>query len=368
MSKMKLLVIPLLLAFTASYILISNDRETVPVAKEVTEKQPVLESKAVIDSCVGVKDVFPTTCLTQYFQDLASKTSFEESNALLEKYAKESNGFDGLCHSIGHEFGAWSYEKYGSEVLAQVTDICGFSVGHGMLQEAGKLLPKDQFLKDFSDFCKYSIELSGCVHGYGHGLWQSKYSTIEIGVVCTGVAASLQKLYPENSDPLISLCTEGWMMEDLINNPDFWGKDQTFDAALALCKGLSGEAFYGCSDIAISNWTISPKLYQKNPILAQNRLIIFRDYCTSLEGIAGNYCFGHLGYTISTVIAGASAGDKVAPLLIKFCSGDKSTYCIGSYINSIFGLLDGNVSFLNDLCKKLPFAWKETCNNESTPK
>ena len=366
MRKMKIILLALVLTFTSSYIFISKDRESVPVAKEVIVKQPVLESKVVIDSCVGVKDVFPTTCLTQYFQELASKTSFKESNALLEKYAKESNGFDGLCHSVGHDFGAWSYEKYGSAVLKQVTDICGFSVGHGMLQEAGKLLPKAQFLKDFSDFCKYSQELSGCVHGYGHGLWQSKYTTIEIGVVCTGVAASLQKLFPNNTDPLTSLCTEGWMMEDLINNPDFWGEDQTIEAAIALCKGLSGEAYYGCSDIAVSNWAISPKLYQKNPLLAQGRLTIFRDYCISLDGIAEKYCFGHLGYTISTVIAGATAGDKVAPLLIEFCSGDKSTYCIGSYINSIFGLLDGNVSFLTDLCKKLPVAWKETCKNESS--
>ena len=346
----------------------SNSPESNFANKESSSpKLPVLTPANVTKYCLGSKNPSRSECMIAFFKDYALKNSFVKSNATLSKLAAESNGFDGLCHSIGHAFGAWSIEQYGKAVITQVTDVCGFSVGHGMLQEAGKKFTRAEFSKSFADFCKYSTNVSDCVHGYGHALWQAKYKTLEIGEVCTKVSTTMLKLYPETNVSLLSLCTEGWMMEDLINDPQFWGEEQSIASSVRLCDGLSGYAYYGCSDIAVSNWAISPKLYHNNSSAAKKRLYQFRDYCLTLKEIPQGICFGHLGYTAVSVLNGPVLGDKVAPILTELCSGGPSQYCVGAYVNGVLGLLDNNKLFLTKLCQKLPKKWYVDCIRSTKP-
>ena len=330
-------------------------------------KKPILTPNNVVNYCSTAKNISRSECLVQFFKDYATKTSFSKSNATLANLATKTNGFDGLCHSIGHAYGAWAFDHYGKAVLTQVTDICGFSVGHGMLQAAGEKLSKTDFTMNFADFCKYSTIISDCVHGYGHALWQAKYSVFEIGAVCGKVADRLMVLYPKTNVSLLSLCTEGWMMEDLINNPKFWGVEQSIASSISLCKGLATYAYYGCSDIAVSNWAISPKLYHSDFTTAKKRLSDFRDYCLTLAQLPQGICYGHLGYTTVSIINGPVLGEKVAPILVNVCSGSQWRYCIGAYVNGVLGLLDNNKVFLTNLCLKLPKDWREVCNQATLP-
>ena len=303
----------------------------------------------------------PSQCLSEYISTIARAKGFPSAQDSLIAYAKVDDGFQGKCHTIGHLVGKWSYKEYGLDIINDIVDVCGFSVGHGYMEEAGKNISNEQFASTFTKFCVKAKDISDCVHGMGHGLSTAGFTFQKADTLCNGI----DKLYPvntnENKNSYNVLCMEGVMMEKLLANPEDWNSISTLEASILPCAGLSTYSYYGCRGIALRNYVTSGDLYQNNRELTLQRLSEVTNYCRPLKGEELFYCSGHIGYNLSELTGVVLLNSDTAKLALKTCLGLNEDSCYAPYFSSLYSLSNNNKATILEYCSLFPASIKGKC-------
>lgn len=276
----------------------------------------------------------PTTCYSEYLIGFSEKVSFQSSQELLSNFAEFENGMKGRCHSTGHIFGKWAFKKYRLEILDNIKDICGFSVGHGYMQEAATLLSSKEYIENFSSFCSKSLDIASCVHGMGHGLRNTSYTVKELGMICNDIQNKLIKK-SHNEGEYAILCGEGFAMEDILLDSERWRDANNELTALSFCKDVTGYAKLGCQDMAYRNFIIAPALYEKNNNVRNSRIKGYISYCKKKNDLPHTVCSVHLGYILGEGAVLNLVNSNDSTFVEKSCQSINFESCLGSYISSI---------------------------------
>lgn len=306
----------------------------------------------------------PSECIGEYIRTIAQAKGFSSAQASLLNYAQEDDGFLGKCHAIGHLVGKWSYKEYGLKIINEIVDVCGFSIGHGYMEEAGKNLSNEEFASTFTEFCTKAKDISDCVHGMGHGLSTAGFTFQKADLLCQKINDLYPNIFGEYKNSYNVLCMEGVMMEKLLAEPKQWSSINTLEASILPCTGLSTFSYYGCRDIALRNYVMSGDLYSNSRALTLKRLEETSNYCKPFKGEELFYCSGHVGYNLSEITGVVNLDKTMAELAIKTCSGLIEDSCYAPYFSSLYSLSNNNTSLLLDYCALFSSNIKGICEEE----
>ena len=348
LDKKKIIVTFLTMAtLILSFFIISISSLPKPVSSTVKIK--TIPYETLVANC-DKATTSPSECVGDYIRTIAQAKGFPLAQASLLAYAKEDDGFLGKCHAIGHLVGKWSYKEYGLKIINEIVDVCGFSIGHGYMEEAGKNLTNEEFASTFTKFCTKAKDISDCVHGMGHGLSTAGFTFQKADLLCQNINALYPNIFGEKKNSYNVLCMEGVMMEKLVANPKEWSSINTLEASILPCTGLSTFSYYGCRDIALRNYVMSGDLYNNSRALTLKRLEETSNYCKPFKGEELFYCSGHVGYNLSEITGVVNLDKTMAELAFKTCSKLNEDSCYAPYFSSLYSLSNNNSSLLLNYC------------------
>ena len=341
-----------------SFFIISLSSLPKPVISTVKIK--TIPYKTLVANC-DKATTSPSECIADYIRTIAKAKGFPSAQASLLAYAEEEDGFQGKCHTIGHLVGKWSYKEYGLKIINEIVDVCGFSIGHGYMEEAGKSLSNEEFASIFIKFCTKAKDISDCVHGMGHGLSTAGFTFQKADLLCQKINNLYPAIFGEHTYSYNVLCTEGVMMEKLLAEPKLWSGIKTLEASILPCSGLSTFSYYGCRDIALRNYVMSGELYSNSKALTLKRLEEISNYCKAFKDEELFYCSGHVGYTLSEITGVGKLDATTAKLALKTCTGLNEPSCYAPYFSSLYSLSNNNTSLLLKYCSLFSSNIKGKC-------
>ena len=341
-----------------SFFIISLSSLPKPVISTVKIK--TIPYKTLVANC-DKATTSPSECIADYIRTIAKAKGFPSAQASLLAYAEEEDGFQGKCHTIGHLVGKWSYKEYGLKIINEIVDVCGFSIGHGYMEEAGKSLSNEEFASIFIKFCTKAKDISDCVHGMGHGLSTAGFTFQKADLLCQKINNLYPAIFGEHTYSYNVLCTEGVMMEKLLAEPKLWSGIKTLEASILPCSGLSTFSYYGCRDIALRNYVMSGELYSNSKALTLKRLEEISNYCKAFKDEELFYCSGHVGYTLSEITGVGMLDATTAKLALKTCTGLNEPSCYAPYFSSLYSLSNNNTSLLLKYCSLFSSNIKGKC-------
>ena len=354
------LVILVIILFPILGYLITPASSQAPSQNSVEHSAPKKQRELTYSSleklCSYATYVDKNKCYATYYENLTKSLGFTTSQNLFLSNSKVDNGFKGACHTIGHLYGAWLYNNYGTSIINSIIDICGFSIGHGYLEAAGLALKKDIFSEKFVNFCNRALDQANCIHGLGHALHTSKFSVLEADKFC--------KLISENyTDKGVKnvLCMEGFEMEDLLSNSKKWIDINSLKVSIGFCKGTSKYSYYGCRGIALRNYVVSALSFHNDFKLSLKRLTEVTTYCSKYKGEELTFCSGHIGYTLSELTGISNLNKKTALLVESYCSQVDIKDCYTPYLDSLYSLSGSNTKILSNYCSIFPLKSIDIC-------
>lgn len=302
-------------------------------------------------------------CYLTYFQNLSVTSSPVNVVKTFVTLKDKTNAYSGRCHSIGHRLGKWLFDEYGSKAIDSIVDVCGLSITHGYMERAGLTLPLDEFELIFLELCKNENNISGCVHGLGHGLYLTNIKIDQADNFCTEINSKFKLEDKSHPNMYNVLCMEGYVMEDFLGSIEEWKKAREIKYPLSLCEGLSTYSKIGCEGIALRNYIqISSAFKDLNKYL-DNRIKEVVGRCKFKVNEEKFYCSGYIGYSLSELVDVKNLDIYEDKRISISCSLVFAKSCLDSYFGSIFSLIGKNTPQMKVYCSKFRGDDKKYCIN-----
>lgn len=343
------------------------------------------KTKAIVD--VPVEMSISVLCGTDWscypaaIIDTMGEGDVDKGIDILLKLEEETKGFGGACHTIAHSVGAQAYGKFADKALITRAEICDWGYGHGVMVSASQRLATPDFITTFTDYCRSIMgtnSASGCTHGIGHALAESK-QPLDLSVeVCQSISAEFDKdrrpAEPVLSKTHLNSCVEGWAMQS--GGAHAWHEMTTPDQADAVCEGIDGVARAVCSSMSVRNYvTLEP-----DRALAMERLQQFADWCQQGQpGSAyGIECARYLGEASDDLLFDSSKPidhELIANGIQRYCAGVTGSFCTNSFVFALVNRVIGTAEFdpqgrttadMTRICALLPREpWGDSCTKTS---
>lgn len=327
----------------------------------VKKKQFVAKynAKSLAEKCRGdlldgeAKSTGARGCYLEYFTNVFDLEGPKIAVDTLIKYAEDSSGLSGECHSVGHLLGQYAFKTAGDNAYNADLTACAFSYGHGILQAASKVTPKEELKQKFFGLCEFTIDKSGCLHGFGHTLRDLDFDVSESLSYCNQegkLAGTNEYDTIENRE---QTCMEGWAMEDFTLRNLFWITVTQPNIVAKLCDGIEGAGWVGCTGSAFRNYVVAPDPIHDEDYLAKRdeRLVWFKNYCMTQENAnLIRRCMNYVGLTFAEVYTLEMDNKITAPKAEQFCSGKDLDMCFSSLINSRWNRMGNSQEKVYPLC------------------
>ena len=313
-------------------------------------------------------------CYVDYFANAIKAKGTRYAVDQLESYQKVTRGLDAQCHDVGHLLGRWAWKQLGMKSMDADATVCGFSYGHGIMQEASEELTPDEMLENFMGLCNDTPQVLSCTHGFGHTLADIKYTPAETERICAkqalGVDRDIIDRVGASIDGVNFTCMEGWVMESKTLDPEPWKKMTGPEdpkngplKALATCEGMDeGPGRDTCRSATLRNWVKGVDTKIPNFIdLEEKRLNWFRDFCYDLEGIRQGTCLQHLGLTTAEVWDPYSSNEVAGKKFGEYCNGEYMRYCLQAALSSRWERLGQSYDNVVSACNAIEPGKKEQC-------
>ena len=316
-------------------------------------------AKSLAEKCRGdmldgeAKSTGARGCYLEYFTDVFDLSGPKIAVKTLMQFADDSSGLAGECHSVGHLLGQYAFHKVGDKAYNADLTACAFSYGHGILQAASEVTPREELTKKFFGLCEFTIDKSGCLHGFGHTLRGLKFDVIDSLKYCNaeGQLAGVNKHATIGDRE--QTCMEGWAMEDFALRNLFWITVTQPEIVAKLCDGIEGPGWVGCTGSAFRNYVVAPDPIHDDKYLAKRdeRLVWFKNYCTRQNSADSvRRCMNYVGLTTAEVYTLEMDNKIAAPKAEYFCSGKDIDMCFSSLINSRWNRMGNSQERVYPLC------------------
>ena len=252
------------------------------------------------------------------------------------------------CHSISHHLGEWvyGYTKNLEESFQYADPLsCGGGIYHGIFQNYFTILnfegvvPDQVEIKNLCNEVKenfYSLDITHCLHGLGHGLLLFyDYDVFNAVKRCEDFKTNQE----QNS------CANGVFMQNVLENYETGGGRFNQDDIL-----------FPCNEI-IARFAPSCYIWQGAYILKQRNFEVYSSFreCDKINQDFIKYCYYGIGAELETDAAGKME------LALLYCQAGNSNYhnfCFrGMAMKTSFVYLSNGFGF----CGLVPEQFKEEC-------
>lgn len=356
--KKVILIVTLILTLVASSSLIYLNNPTVKKKALINKYNPTtLAEKCRGDFLDGeAKSTQSRHCYFEYFEAMMDIKGPKETVETLKKFAEESKGLNGECHSVGHLIGKYAWKSYGTKSFDGDITACAFSYGHGILQQASSEAPKELLKEKFIGICKNTEDKPGCLHGFGHTVRDLDFGLVESVEYCNLEAASVANWGNSTQEDKVQTCMEGYVMEDFVLRNLYWITVSDINEVVKFCDGISGAPWGGCVGSAIRNYVVAPDGITDSKYLEKRdeRLVLFKNFCESQKSQdLIHRCMNYVGLTAAEVYTLDMIESITAPKAEEFCSGSETNICFSAFINSRWNRLGNNQDRVKPLCEAM---------------
>jgi len=252
------------------------------------------------------------------------------------------------CHSIAHHLGEWAYGYTKNlEESFQYADplSCGGGIYHGIFENYFSVLNFEGVVPDqveVKNLCSkleenfYSLDMTHCLHGLGHGL---------LLLYDYDVFNAVQRCEDFNTNQEQNSCANGVFMQNVLKN--YETGEGRFD---------KNDILFPCNEI-ITRFAPSCYIWQGAYILKQRDFEVYSSFreCDKIKQEFIKYCYYGIGAELETDAAGKME------LALLYCQAGNLSYhkfCFrGMAMKTSFVYLDNGFGF----CGLVPKQFKEDC-------
>ena len=303
-----------------------------------------------------------TVCYKTQLTLFMNRMGVEKTVVLLEATANITNGLYSDCHNISHDIGSEAFKLVGVKALQMHVNSCQWGFGHGVMVEASKELPAEQFIAAFGDYCNNDPSPIGCVHGIGHALAQKNASTNIMKATCNRVSTLYDSARAGKRDlsskTANGACVEGWVMQKL--GMPFYTTITNPNDALLICKSLVGEDLNVCNAMSVRNYVDIAVSNTERLARVQS----FIKYCHTIAEKSALYeCGRYLAEAADDVLVPSITVDTkyVGTHLNSICTPDISDACITSFTNYQINRNSNDYTSMLGVAKYLTPNLKQIC-------
>lgn len=277
---------------------------------------------------------------------------------------EKMNIFKGKCHTVSHQVGRLvASRNTSSEAIKAKVDLnlCSQGILHGFLEETGKKSSIENLVDVAALLCN-TEEGSGCIHGVGHAFAYAGISIEKTNQVCTLLTPKLRISTQGKNLPELKYnvnCIAGYIMQDSINTPSKYTNNsrETFNKT---CSFTNKETSLGCNLGYFRLYAKEPtfdtkekiNFYKSQPAdkINDEKLVEFKNYCSSLEASLKEECTLYLGMTFADVYSFARESNSVSSVLGKLCGLEN--LCYTGYFEIIISQLQSqSQAYFKDFCQ-----------------
>jgi len=302
-------------------------------------------SEQIFNSCE-----YDMHCTVELLSDISREkekpivmTTFVE---LLSLYHEKQ--VNARCHSIAHHLGEWAYGYTKNlEESFQYADplSCGGGIYHGIFENYFSVLNFEGVVPDqveVKNLCSkleenfYSLDMTHCLHGLGHGL---------LLLYDYDVFNAVQRCEDFNTNQEQNSCANGVFMQNVLKN--YETGEGRFD---------KNDILFPCNEI-ITRFAPSCYIWQGAYILKQRDFEVYSSFreCDKIKQEFIKYCYYGIGAELETDAAGKME------LALLYCQAGNLSYhkfCFrGMAMKTSFVYLDNGFGF----CGLVPKQFKEDC-------
>jgi len=302
-------------------------------------------SEQIFNSCE-----YDMHCTVELLSDISREkekpivmTTFVE---LLSLYHEKQ--VNARCHSIAHHLGEWAYGYTKNlEESFQYADplSCGGGIYHGIFENYFSVLNFEGVVPDqveVKNLCSkleenfYSLDMTHCLHGLGHGL---------LLLYDYDVFNAVQRCEDFNTNQEQNSCANGVFMQNVLKN--YETGEGRFD---------KNDILFPCNEI-ITRFAPSCYIWQGAYILKQRDFEVYSSFreCDKIKQDFIKYCYYGIGAELETDAAGKME------LALRYCQAGNLSYhkfCFrGMAMKTSFVYLDNGFGF----CGLVPEQFKEDC-------
>jgi len=302
-------------------------------------------SEQIFNSCE-----YDMHCTVELLSDISREkekpivmTTFVE---LLSLYHEKQ--VNARCHSIAHHLGEWAYGYTKNlEESFQYADplSCGGGIYHGIFENYFSVLNFEGVVPDqveVKNLCSkleenfYSLDMTHCLHGLGHGL---------LLLYDYDVFNAVQRCEDFKTNQEQSSCANGVFMQNVLKN--YETGEGRFD---------KNDILFPCNEI-ITRFAPSCYIWQGAYILKQRDFEVYSSFreCDKIKQEFIKYCYYGIGAELETDAAGKME------LALLYCQAGNLSYhkfCFrGMAMKTSFVYLDNGFGF----CGLIPEQFKEDC-------
>jgi len=302
-------------------------------------------SEQIFNSCE-----YDMHCTVELLSDISREkekpivmTTFVE---LLSLYHEKQ--VNARCHSIAHHLGEWAYGYTKNlEESFQYADplSCGGGIYHGIFENYFSVLNFEGVVPDqveVKNLCSkleenfYSLDMTHCLHGLGHGL---------LLLYDYDVFNAVQRCEDFNTNQEQNSCANGVFMQNVLKN--YETGEGKFD---------KNDILFPCNEI-ITRFAPSCYIWQGAYILKQRDFEVYSSFreCDKIKQDFIKYCYYGIGAELETDAAGKME------LALRYCQAGNLSYhkfCFrGMAMKTSFVYLDNGFGF----CGLIPEQFKEDC-------
>jgi len=252
------------------------------------------------------------------------------------------------CHSIAHHLGEWvyGYTKNLEESFQYADPLsCGGGIYHGIFENYFSVLNFEGGVPDqveVKNLCSkleenfYSLDMTHCLHGLGHGL---------LLLYDYDVFNAVQRCEYFKTNQEQNSCANGVFMQNVLKN--YETGEGKFD---------KNDILFPCNEI-ITRFAPSCYIWQGAYILKQRDFEVYSSFreCDKINQDFIKYCYYGIGAELETDAAGKME------LALRYCQAGNLSYhkfCFrGMAMKTSFVYLDNGFGF----CGLVPEQFKEDC-------
>lgn len=346
MRKMQALIMLTTMLSLSSLIIISTQ-----------EKQFSSKSLSQCNSKNNSSDM-TANCYASMIIDIPTKDITKEISDL-----EKTEVFKIRCHVVAHKVGGLLAEKYTIEKLIKDKvdlNLCSQGLLHGFLEGVGKSGDTDKLVSVAVKLCGQD-EPTGCIHGAGHALADTKISITKAGDICLKLTPRLrdqEKVKSLSSFYYNVNCIGGYIMQDTINQPLKYNelKSENFPGD---CLLKDNSLRYGCffayyriyakQPLGKGNREVGKTGFTENDSRHDLKLDEFKKYCNTLPQEALHECYKYSGMTLADVYNYDRKPNLISPIVQKYC--EVNLECLTGYFEILTSQLGSqSQGYFKDFC------------------
>jgi len=346
MRKMQVLVI-LTTMLTLSSLIIISTQEKQFNSKSLSQCNSKNNSSEMTANCYASMIIdIPTKDITKVISNL-----------------EKTEVFKIRCHVVAHKVGGLMAEKYPIEKLLKDKvdlNLCSQGLLHGFLEGVGKSGDTDKLVSVAVKLCGQD-EPTGCIHGAGHALADTKISITKAGDICLKLTPRLRNQDKEKSlSPFYYNvnCIGGYIMQDTINQPlkykelkkeNFPGDCLLNDSSLKYGCYFAYYRIYAKQPLGKGNREVGKTGVTENDPKHDLKLAEFKKYCNTLPQEALQECHKYAGMTLADVYNYDRKPNLISPIVEKYCK--ENLECLTGYFEILTSQLGSqSQGYFEDFC------------------